>query len=66
MSIALSYIPRTIWHDEDVCPYQNLVADKCMASISSVTLDSNLQTKYCGSDRHEECPLFLSKLMRKK
>jgi len=65
-SIVPSYVSINIWRFEDVCPYQNPVADVCMASISAVRLDSNLRNKFCGSDRHEECPFFLAKLLRKE
>ncbi len=44
------------------CPY----SDKsiCKASLSSLIIDGNTITAYCGTENFDDCPIFLSRILR--
>ena len=45
------------------CPYNGI--DTCMASLSSMLLDDVKRTDCCNTENHDDCPMFLSKILRK-
>lgn len=48
---------------ERVCPYNGI--DTCMASITSLSLDEEKQANCCGTENYDDCPIFLSKVLRR-
>ena len=48
---------------ETTCPFHD--ASVCAASFSSMAIDSQKRDSYCGTDNYDNCPLFLSKILRK-
>ncbi len=46
------------------CTYKNTLRCICAASITYLTISDNMKAKYCDTENHDSCPLFLSKLMR--
>jgi hypothetical protein len=49
---------------EASCPYGDLIADVCRASISSMKLGLIGCLKYCTSEDYDGCPIFLAKILR--
>ncbi|MEW6569550.1 MAG: hypothetical protein AB1390_00020 [Nitrospirota bacterium] len=49
--------------DETTCPYNGV--DVCMASLSSMTIDSKKKASCCCTEDFDNCPIFLSKVLRK-
>ena len=47
---------------ESSCPYQR--NDICAASLWSLRTDDCKKSKYCNSDNHDDCVLFLSQCLR--
>ncbi len=48
---------------EIICPYKGI--DICMASISLMFIDSYKKKNYCCTEDFDNCPLFLSKILRR-
>jgi hypothetical protein len=48
---------------ETVCPYNGI--NVCMASFSSMAIDNQKRDNCCGTDNYDNCPIFLSKVLRK-
>jgi hypothetical protein len=48
---------------EVVCPYNGI--NTCMASLSSMLIDDEKYAGCCGTENYDECPIFLSKILRK-
>jgi hypothetical protein len=48
---------------ETTCPYNSVTI--CMASLSSMVIDLYQREQCCGTDNYDNCPMFLSKVMRK-
>ncbi|MBI4847467.1 MAG: hypothetical protein HY808_02665 [Nitrospirae bacterium] len=48
------------------CPYGDVIADVCRASISSMKLGVMAGLKYCSSEDYDGCPIFLAKIIRKR
>ncbi len=48
------------------CPFNAALSGTCMASLSSITIDPVLRQGYCENENYDNCPMFLSKIMRKK
>ncbi|MFA5516084.1 MAG: hypothetical protein WDA20_07320 [Desulfuromonadales bacterium] len=46
------------------CPYRDLAAGVCRASFSALPLDQRRQSCYCDNENHDNCVLFLSRLLR--
>lgn len=46
------------------CPYVSAAASVCEASLSSMVLRSNDRQRFCDSDDYDDCPIFLSKILR--
>ncbi len=51
---------------EASCPYGDIIADVCRASISSMKLGLIAGLKYCTSEDYDGCPIFLAKIIRKR
>jgi hypothetical protein len=47
------------------CPFYSPRENICMASISSMSIDSARKADYCSSEDHCDCPMFLSKILRR-
>jgi len=44
------------------CPYNGI--DPCMASITSLPIDEQKQANCCSTENYDDCPIYLSKLLR--
>ncbi|MDQ7787944.1 MAG: hypothetical protein RDU01_10065 [Thermodesulfovibrionales bacterium] len=44
------------------CPYNGKTV--CMASLSSMIIDGNRRAACCSTDNYDNCPIFLSKVLR--
>ena len=49
-------------HDEQVCPYNGI--NVCMASFSLMAIDTK-KDNCCTTDNYDNCPIFLSKVLRR-
>jgi hypothetical protein len=45
------------------CPYNGI--DVCMASFSAMVIDKYQSEKCCSTEDFDDCPIFLSKVLRK-
>ncbi len=45
------------------CPYNGI--NTCMASLSSMLIDDEKHAGCCATESYEDCPIFLSKILRK-
>ncbi len=45
------------------CPFRDLAAGVCRASFSALPL-TQLRQSYCTSEDHDDCALFLARLLR--
>jgi hypothetical protein len=52
-----------IYKWENSCPYRG--SNICNASLSSMFIDGEITENYCDSDNFDNCPIFLSKILRK-
>lgn len=48
---------------ETFCPFDGVTI--CLASLSSMPLDRMKRTLYCRTERFDECPIFLAKVLRR-
>ena len=48
---------------EMVCPYNGI--NTCTASLSSMLIDDEKHAGCCGTENYDDCPIFLSKILRK-
>ena len=46
------------------CSYDCLT--QCLASFSSMALDSLKRIHCCGTENYDNCPIFLSKILRRR
>jgi hypothetical protein len=46
------------------CPYRNFAGDICTASVSHMIISTRTVSKYCVTEDHDLCPMFLSKMLR--
>ena len=49
---------------KSICPYNS--KGICVASISYLLIDQQKNAACCGSEEYDNCPLFLSKLLRRR
>jgi hypothetical protein len=49
---------------ETACPYNGIKV--CTASFSSMAIDSHKRDNCCGTDNYDDCPIFLSKVLRRR
>lgn len=59
-----SFTARSEKGNEPVCPYCYTAADICMASLSSMSMDTQRRVSYCDSEGYDNCPIFLAKSLR--
>lgn len=48
----------------DVCPFYSRRDSICLASISSMSVSDINVLLRCQSEDHDNCPVFLSKILR--
>jgi hypothetical protein len=48
---------------EKGCPYNGI--NTCMASLSSMLINDEKHAGCCGTENYDDCPIFLSKILRK-
>jgi hypothetical protein len=48
---------------ERACPYSG--TNICMASITSLPIDEQKQANCCSTENYDDCPMFLSKVLRR-
>jgi hypothetical protein len=60
LAIKLNEVP------EVSCPYSDMIADVCRASISAMKLGLTMSLNYCASEDYDGCPIFLAKILRKR
>jgi len=48
------------------CPYHSAVTSVCSASLSMMVVGLRTKRGYCENENYDACPLFLSKMLRKK
>jgi hypothetical protein len=48
------------------CPYYSLKLDLCLAALFYFAVDRAREECVCGTEDFDECPLFLSKILRSK
>jgi len=48
------------------CPYHNEAESLCSASLSAMSTEMRIRQLYCGNENYDNCPLFLSKMLRKR
>jgi hypothetical protein len=51
---------------EASCPYSDMIADICRASISAMKPGITGRLDYCASEDYDGCPIFLAKILRKR
>lgn len=50
---------------ECFCPYVNELGI-CTASINLIAVTPKLKTSFCRTEDHDNCPIFLSKALRRR
>jgi len=45
------------------CPYNGVTV--CLASLSSMKIDTRRRSQYCVTENFDDCPIFLSKVLRR-
>lgn len=48
---------------EMACPYNGIHV--CTASFSSMVIDNQKRENCCGTENYDDCPIFLSKVLRR-
>ncbi len=48
---------------ETLCPFDGVTT--CLASLSLMPLDSTKRKICCGTEKFDECPIFLAKVLRR-
>ncbi len=51
---------------EASCPHDCLATGICEASLSSMTISSELRQIYCANDNYDNCPVFLARVLRRR
>jgi len=49
---------------DQVCPFNGIHI--CTASLASMKIDSQKKPDVCNSEDYDNCPLFLSKVLRSR
>jgi hypothetical protein len=64
MNMVLTGMGKSeIGNYEMACPYNGI--HTCMASLSSMLIDEEKRADCCGTENYDNCPIFLSKILRK-
>lgn len=50
---------------QESCPYVDLRNESCEASLHDLELKAEKLEDLCSTDRHGDCPMLLSKILRK-
>lgn len=48
------------------CPYYSVKLDLCLAALFYFAIDRAREECVCGTEDFDDCPLFLSKVMRSR
>jgi hypothetical protein len=48
---------------ETFCPFDDVTT--CLASLSSMPLNNNKRKICCGTEKFDECPIFLAEVLRR-
>jgi hypothetical protein len=48
------------------CPFNSNISDICIASFSSMAIDKRKKAECCGTENYDNCPVFLSKVLRRR
>ena len=48
------------------CPFNSNISDICIASLSSMAIDERKKSECCGTENYDNCPVFLSKILRRR
>lgn len=64
----MNIVPKIVYNTREemfdrTCPYNGI--NVCMASFSSRLIDNQKKANYCNTDNYDNCPIFLSKVLRK-
>ena len=61
-------IADNIWHrtDQYSCPYHSTSASICSASLTMMIVGIRTKQGYCENENYDNCPLVLSKMLRKR
>ena len=53
--------------EEDLsCPFNSNISDTCIASFSAMVIDKRKKAECCGTENYDNCPVFLSKVLRRR
>ena len=52
--------------EEHACPFSDKETNICSASLSSMIIGRQKNQVYCSSDNYDNCPMFISKILRKR
>jgi hypothetical protein len=52
--------------EQYTCPYHSVVSSICSASLSMMMIGLSTRKGYCETENYDDCPLFLSKMLRKR
>ncbi|PLX94110.1 MAG: hypothetical protein C0621_05960 [Desulfuromonas sp.] len=47
-----------------LCPYFRSETESCRLSCDASSLNNRTRRRYCRTEDHEDCPLFLSHMLR--
>jgi hypothetical protein len=65
MNTETVYIEKSRYDNYDtVCPYDGYSV--CIASLSSMVIDNQRRENCCCTENYDNCPIFLSKVLRRK
>jgi len=48
------------------CLYGGPDKDRCSASLSLMAIGANTRQTYCSNENYDNCPIFLSKILRRR
>jgi hypothetical protein len=52
--------------DDGPCPYGDADTGLCSAALGVLVVGACTRRTYCLSDNYDSCPIFLSKMLRKR
>jgi hypothetical protein len=50
---------------EEVCPYHDLIRNRCSVSFSGLATSGLRSQTYCDNENFDNCPLFLAASLRR-
>jgi hypothetical protein len=63
-ALRINYNQQEYDRHETACPYNGIKI--CMASFSSMSIDSREREVCCDTENYDNCPIFLSKVLRRR